>query len=68
MIDGNSVKWPKIKTILFSYAGGKSARNVIIQSALNVLGKAETYAREFSIKNYQLSIGNEKQKREFNCS
>jgi N-acetyl-anhydromuramyl-L-alanine amidase AmpD len=68
MIDGNSVKWPKIKTILFSYAGGKSARNVIIQSALNVLGKAETYAREFSIKNYQFSIGNEKQKREFNCS
>jgi hypothetical protein len=46
MIDGNSVKWPKIKTILFSYAGGKSARNVIIQSALNVLGKAETYLRE----------------------
>ena len=56
MIDGNSVKWPKLKTILFSYAGGKSARNVIIQSALNVLGKAETYARKFSIKNYQFSI------------
>ena len=56
MIDGKSVKWPKIKTILFSYAGGKSARNVIIQSALNVLGKAETYAREFSIENYQFSI------------
>ncbi len=55
-IGGQSVRWPYIKTLMFSYAqidenkngsiDEAERTNVIIQSSLNVIGKAETYLRE----------------------
>ncbi|HRQ44704.1 MAG TPA: FlgD immunoglobulin-like domain containing protein, partial [Candidatus Goldiibacteriota bacterium] len=37
---------PNVLTNIFSYAEGQNAKNVIIQSGLNVLGETRTYLRE----------------------
>jgi hypothetical protein len=43
-IDG--VKMPNVLTNIFSYCDGRNARNIIIQSGLNILGETRTYLRE----------------------
>ncbi len=65
-IGGQNVKWPYIKTLIFSYGQRDEnkngsieeteRRNVIIQSGLNVIGKAETYLRETLCDEVEVAI------------